>query len=170
MKGSGPQLDVKERIFQHLLVLSHKQEEQRKQRHDQLLHEISQLAPGCEPCKNLSLTELHVIQCIGLSNNVNVTGISQKIGVTKSAISKITTKLLKKGLVTRYQFHDNQKEVYFRLSEQGEAVFTIHEQQHQKIGNEWKRFLGKYTAEELAFLHRLLQDALELADQKQRDE
>ncbi|HZG80106.1 MAG TPA: MarR family transcriptional regulator [Brevibacillus sp.] len=163
-------MDVKERIFQQILVLSHKQEEQRKQRHDQLLLEISQLAPGCESCKNLSLTELHVIQCIGLGGNANVTAISQKIGVTKSAISKITTKLLNKGLITRYQLQDNQKEVYFRLTEQGEVVFTIHEQQHQKIGNEWKAFLGRYTGEELAFLHRLLQDALELDNQKQRDE
>lgn len=90
--------------------------------------------------------------------------------MTKSAVSKITAKLLTKGLITRYQLHGNQKEVYFRLSRQGEAVFSIHEQQHQNISSEWKAFLGRYTAEELAFLHRLLQDALELADQKQRDE
>lgn len=163
-------MDVKESIFQQILVLSHKQEERRKQRHDRLLDEINRLAPDCAPCKNLSLTELHVIQCIGLGGDANVTAISQKIGVTKSAVSKITAKLLTKELITRYQLHGNQKEVYFRLSRQGEAVFSIHEQQHQNISSEWKAFLGRYTAEELAFLHRLLQDALELADQKQRDE
>ncbi|MEJ8547613.1 MarR family transcriptional regulator [Brevibacillus borstelensis] len=163
-------MDVKERIFQQILVLSHKQEEQRKRRHDQLLAEISQLAPGCESCKNLSLTELHVIQSIGQGGHLNVTAISQKIGVTKSAISKITTKLMQKGLIERYQLHDNQKEVYFRLSGQGETVFSIHERHHRKIGDEWKSFLGRYAEEELGFLHRLLQDALEMADQKQRDE
>jgi len=82
---------------------------------------------------DLSVTELHVIQSIGEKDKVNVTSIAQHIGVTKSAISKITGKLLKKGLIERYQLADNQKEVFFRLTSGGESVFSFHERFHRRL-------------------------------------
>ena len=35
--------------------------------------------------------------------------------MTRGAISKITKKLIKKGIIESYQKPDNKKEIYFRL-------------------------------------------------------
>lgn len=110
---------------------------------------------------SLSITELHVISEIGSNARVNVTTIAQKIGVTKSAISKITVKLLKKGLLERYQLEDNQKEVFFRLTKVGELVNSIHDSFHAKLENDMIRFLDRYSKEELAFVSRFIGEATE---------
>ncbi len=43
--------------------------------------------------------------------------------MTTGAASKLTKKLLSKGLLIRYQKLENRKEVYFRLTERGETLY-----------------------------------------------
>ena len=44
--------------------------------------------------------------------------------MTTGATSKLTKKLLAKGFLVRYQKEKNRKEVYFRLTEEGERIYT----------------------------------------------
>ena len=53
--------------------------------------------------------------------------------MTRGAISKITKKLIKKGVIESYQKSDNKKEIYFRLTKSGKAVYEIHENLHKKF-------------------------------------
>ncbi len=64
-------------------------------------------------------SEIHAIDMIGRSPDCNITGLSEKLGVTKGAVSQTVNKLAKKGLVEKYRDAGNDKEVYVRLTEKG---------------------------------------------------
>ncbi len=76
-------------------------------------------------------SEVHCIEYIGKNPDSNVTKLAETFYMTRSAISKITKKLMDKGCIESYQKPDNKKEIYFRLTEKGTEVFNIHEELHK---------------------------------------
>ncbi|MDF2722712.1 MAG: MarR family transcriptional regulator, partial [Paenibacillus sp.] len=71
--------------------------------------------------KGYKSSEVHCIEYIGKHADSNVTKLAESFYMTRGAISKITQKLIKKGLIENYQKSDNKKEIYFRLTEQGKG-------------------------------------------------
>lgn len=86
-----------------------------------------------ESLKGYKHSEVHCIAYIGRNTDPNVTKLANFFYVTRGAISKISKKLIKKGLIESYQKPDNRKEIYFRLTEQGKAVYKIHEDLHKEF-------------------------------------
>ena len=74
---------------------------------------------------DLNSTELRCIEYVGHHPNVNATRLAEAFYMTTGAASKLTKKLLTKGFLIRYQKLENRKEVYFRLTEQGEALYQV---------------------------------------------
>ncbi|MBC8947419.1 MarR family transcriptional regulator [Xenorhabdus sp. TS4] len=105
-----------------------------------------------------SLSELHVIQCIGESVLLNITSISQALGMTKGAISKICAKLLQRSIVEKLKMVDNQKETYFSFTDEGKLIFSAHEKLHRQIEARWLRILENYSPEELMTIRRFIAD------------
>lgn len=69
--------------------------------------------------KGYKPSEVHCIEYIERNADSNVTKLAESLYMTTGAISKITKKLIKKGIIESYQKLDNKKEVYFRLTEEG---------------------------------------------------
>ncbi|SDZ51568.1 DNA-binding transcriptional regulator, MarR family [Evansella caseinilytica] len=109
-----------------------------------------------------NLTSIHVIHCIGNHEPINNTSIAQKMSLSKANITKISSKLLKEGLIKRFQLTDNKKEVFFRLTPAGKEVFALHEKLHKKKEQLFYQLLDRYTEAEQAIVLRFLQ---ELTDQ-----
>ena len=61
-------------------------------------------------------SEVHCIEYIGRNVDSNVTKLAESFYVTRGAISKLTKKLIKKGIIESYQKPDNKKEIYFSLT------------------------------------------------------
>lgn len=78
-------------------------------------------------------SEVHCIEYIGRYGDSNVTKLAESLYMTRSAISKITKKLLEKGLIESYQKPENKKEIYFRLTAQGKVVEEVHERLHTEF-------------------------------------
>jgi len=68
--------------------------------------------------------------------------------MTTGAISKITKKLIKKGIIESYQKPDNKKEIYFRLTEQGKVIYEIHEKLHKEFQERDKAVFEQVTVEQ----------------------
>ena len=102
-----------------------------------------------ESLKGYKHTEIHCITYIGRNDDSNVTKLAESFYMTRGAISKITQKLIKKGIVESYQKPDNKKEVYFRLTEQGKAVYKIHEDLHKEFQERDKAIFEQVTEEQL---------------------
>lgn len=69
--------------------------------------------------------------------------------MTRGAISKLTKKLIKKGLIESYQKADNKKEIYFKLTEQGKVIFNIHEELHKEFRERDKIVFDQITDAQL---------------------
>ncbi|MDN9009849.1 MarR family transcriptional regulator [Brevibacillus laterosporus] len=157
---------ITQQIVGKLQKLLHQHEENLKQRQTGLLNSIRDLD---RLTGELTLSELHVIACIGKHGQVNVTAISQEMDMTRGAISKISTKLLQRGYLVKKQRADNQKEVHFQLTPMGDEIFRLHEELHEQAERRIERFLQKYSSSELAFIDRLLSDAIAEHKNKQAE-
>lgn len=89
---------------------------------------------------------------------MNVTAITEEMGMTKGAISKICTKLFNKQFVEKMRMLDNQKEIFFRLTDNGNEIYMAHEKLHQQAEEKWLLLLNQYTEEELSLIQRFVKD------------
>ena len=74
--------------------------------------------------------ELHVIQTIGENEQINITELGSRFGVTKSAASQMAAKLVKKGFVEKRPADHSNKESRLGLTELGWRAFRQHERFH----------------------------------------
>jgi DNA-binding MarR family transcriptional regulator len=98
--------------------------------------------------KGYKSSEIHCIEYIGRNVDSNVTKLAESFYVTRGAISKITKKLIKKGVIESYQKPDNKKEIYFRLTEQGKAISKVHEKWHKEFQERDKAVFEQVTEEQ----------------------
>lgn len=75
--------------------------------------------------QDLNPTELLCVEYVGQHASVNSTRLAEALCITTGAASKLTKRLLTKGILLRYQKPENQKEVFFRLTESGERLYEI---------------------------------------------
>lgn len=83
--------------------------------------------------KGFTPSEIHCIEYVGRTKDVNVTELAEAFYMTRSAISKLTKKLIEKQLIERYQKPDNKKEMYFTLTEKGKKIDRIHKELHREF-------------------------------------
>ncbi len=112
---------------------------------------ISKLTEG-EKLHGMGFSDVHIIVAVGSMEYANVTKVSENMHMTRSAISKAMKRLERNGCVIRYTQPDNQKEIYFRLTEFGENIVKEHDKRHKLWEKQDNNFLSQYTKEEQNFL------------------
>ena len=103
-------------------------------------------------------SETHCIDNIGRLELPNVTKIAEQMQMTRGAISKMTKKLLAKGLIEKYTLETNKKEVYFKLTERGKVLFKEHEKRHKQWEKRDMQFLSRYSKEETDTILQFMQE------------
>ncbi|AGF56128.1 DNA-binding MarR family transcriptional regulator [Clostridium saccharoperbutylacetonicum] len=98
--------------------------------------------------KGYKSSEVHYIECIGRNVEPNVTKLAESLYMTRGAISKMTKKLIEKGIIESYQKPDNKKEIYFKLTEQGQKIYKIHDKLHKEFQERDKVVFEKVTEEQ----------------------
>lgn len=83
--------------------------------------------------KGYKSSEVHYIEFIGKNTESNVTKLAESFYMTRGAISKMAKKLIKKGVIESYQKPDNKKEIYFKLTKQGQEIYEVHEKLHKEF-------------------------------------
>ncbi|ALP36538.1 MarR family transcriptional regulator [Paenibacillus sp. 28ISP30-2] len=157
-------------VYDLLIKTNHQLEQYHQRESMSFLEEVHEHFDGIA---SLNLTDIHVIDCIGRHEPINVTALADRIELSKGTVSKVSTKLLKEGWIRRTQLNDNKKEIYFRLTPLGKKLFLVHERLHVKVQHQLLQFLDRYSTEELNVLKRLLSDgvgfleALELHDKSE---
>ncbi|TPV47224.1 MarR family transcriptional regulator [Bacillus dicomae] len=101
-----------------------------------------------EGLKGFKSSEVHCIEYIENNADSNVTQLAEAFYVTRGAISRMTKKLIQKGLIESYQKSENKKEIYFRLTEQGKEIYKIHEDLHNEFHERDKAVFEEVTEEE----------------------
>lgn len=98
--------------------------------------------------KGYKSSEVHYIECIGKNVDSNVTKLAESLYMTRGAISKMTKKLIEKGIIESYQKPDNKKEIYFKLTEQGQRIYETHEKLHKEFQERDKSVFEQVTEEQ----------------------
>ncbi len=107
--------------------------------------------------KGFKSSEVHCIEFIGKNADSNVTKLAESFYMTRSATSKITQKLIKKGMIESYQKSDNEKKIYFRLTEEGEAISKIHDDLHKEFQERDKAVFEQVTDEQFESILNLVE-------------
>ena len=103
-----------------------------------------------------SLSEIAYMEYIALHPDANVTRLAAALYMTRGAISKITKKLEKKGMITSYQKPDNKKELYFALTAEGQKIDAIHRQLHQDFLAADQKVFSAFSDSELTTVLRFV--------------
>ena len=98
--------------------------------------------------KDYKSSEVHCIEYIGRNVDSNVTKLAESFYMTRGAISKMTKKLIKKGVIESYQKPDNKKEIYFSLTSQGQVIHKVHEELHKEFQERDKAVFEQVTEEQ----------------------
>lgn len=98
--------------------------------------------------KGFKSSEVHCIEYIGRNIDCNVTKLAESFYMTRGAISKMTKKLIEKGVIESYQKPDNKKEIYFRLTSQGQEIYKVHEKLHKEFQERDKAVFEQVTEEQ----------------------
>lgn len=113
----------------------------------------------------LYCSEIHTIMAIGNNPDSNITNLAFLLGISKSAISQMVTRLGKKGLVERYRDSGNDKETRIRLTPRGTIAYLGHEQHHARISAGIHQRLGELTDDQFTLIIRLLSAVEETIDE-----
>ncbi len=93
-------------------------------------------------------SEIHCIDYIGKNTDSNVTKLAEAFYMTRSALSKLTKKLIEKGIIESYQKPDNKKEIYYKLTEKGKSISEIHDRLHNEFQERDKKIFEQMTMEQ----------------------
>lgn len=74
----------------------------------------------------LFMVEAHTLNLIGDHKKITTTEIAEITDRTKSAVSQMMDKLIKKDLAVKYRNPENHRELIIELTEKGRVVYTYH--------------------------------------------
>jgi DNA-binding MarR family transcriptional regulator len=114
-----------------------------------------------ELLRDSSSTTLRVLDAIGRLEPVNGITISEQFRIPKGTVSKVTRRLVAKNLIRQESLPKNKKEILFRLTPLGRELFQVHRAFDVQMERGFRRFLQRYSADELRLLIQVLHDATE---------
>ncbi len=109
-----------------------------------------------EALKGYPLNEIELMEKIAKIPDPNVTKLAAASYLTRGAVSKQTKKMLAKNLIASYQKSDNKKELYFRLTEEGERLNARHQKLHQEFLNEHEIVFAQMSPDEFDAVFRFI--------------
>ena len=138
---------------------------------DQIIEKVYQifdiLTKEAKQCRDygtgLSLyhSEVHLIVAIYNHKDANTSELSQVLGITNGAITQVSDKLSKKGLIERYRLKENKKDTYFRLTKQGEQVYLGHEIHHNKMNTNVMKYINSLDDDKVKLIGTFLDKMIE---------
>jgi len=131
---------------------------------------ISKIPRDFDTGEELFSSEIHTIYYIGVNKGLNLTELSNFMGISKAAASKFVNKMHKRGYILKESNPVNKKEIVLVLSEKGIKAFDSHEIYHLNIYNKIKNLLDKYNEKEIETIIRFLLDVDEFFLRERKDE
>lgn len=92
--------------------------------------EIEQRALQAGSFNNISVTEIHTIQAIGMYKPRTMTEVSSDLNITLGTLTAAINNLVKKGYVERNRSESDRRIVNIELTKQGKLAYRVHEKFH----------------------------------------
>ncbi|MGF2126460.1 MarR family winged helix-turn-helix transcriptional regulator [Enterococcus casseliflavus] len=112
--------------------------------------------------KDLSITEMHTIEAIGMYKKKTTTEVAKELSITVGTLTIAINRLVKKEYVERIRSEDDRRVVKLGLTKKGKLLYRVHQHFHREMV---KGVLSQMCPEEeqallkaLKNLHDFLQD------------
>lgn len=99
--------------------------------------------------KDLSITEIHTIEAIGMYGSKIMSEIAERLQITMGTLTTAIDKLIKKGYVERKRSEKDRRIVNVSLTKRGKLAYRIHEKFHFDM---IKSMVDDYSEEEEVIL------------------
>ena len=114
-----------------------------------------------EELRKYNNSELHIIAAIGDLESPNVTAIAQHMGMTKGGISKNIKKLINAGLVDTYQADNNNRKVFYSLTDDGKKIYDKHAIAHKNWIERDNSFISQFSEDKISIVAEFLEGYVE---------
>lgn len=84
---------------------------------------------------DISITEIHTIEAIGMYSERTMSEVAQKLKITVSTLTTAINKLIKKGYVERKRIEEDRRVVIIKLTKRGKLAFRLHQRFHGEMIN-----------------------------------
>ncbi|MFJ7647133.1 MarR family winged helix-turn-helix transcriptional regulator [Lysinibacillus sp. NPDC097279] len=96
----------------------------------------------------LYMIEVHTLNLIGDQVKTNTSEIADLTNRTKSAVSQMVDKLIKKDLAFKYRNPDNYRELTIELTPKGKLVYEYHKKLDEEEYGSHLKNLEQFTVED----------------------
>lgn len=83
--------------------------------------------------KDISITEIHTIDAIGMYEYRTMSEVAQDLKITVGTLTTAINKLLKKGYVDRKRGEEDRRSVMIALTRKGKLAYRIHDKFHSNM-------------------------------------
>lgn len=94
---------------------------------------------------DISITEIHTIDAVGLYGSRTMSEIAQSLEITMGTLTTAVDKLVKKGYMVRNRSNTDRRIVNVSLTNRGKLAYRIHEKFHLDMVHE---IIYEFTPEE----------------------
>ncbi|ARC83361.1 MarR family transcriptional regulator [Clostridium argentinense] len=94
---------------------------------------IEQKALAESVLKDLSITETHTIEAIGMYEVKTMSEVAQNLKITVGTLTTAINKLVKKGYVERNRCEEDRRSVKINLTRKGKLAYRIHEKFYHEM-------------------------------------
>lgn len=101
--------------------------------------------------------EIMFLDTIARYPGENVSALSERLGITKGAITQMVEKLRQKEMLQIVQREDNKKEKYFQLTAMGQKAIQEHHRLHQQANQSLCDFIATLNRNEADAVFRFME-------------
>lgn len=86
--------------------------------------------------KDLSITEIHTIEAMGMYEARSMSEVAQDLRITVGTLTTAINNLVKKGYVERKRIEEDRRVVLIKLTKRGKLAYRIHDKFHRDMVKE----------------------------------
>jgi len=95
--------------------------------------------------KDLSITEIHTLEAVGLYGSKTMSEVASELNITMGTLTTAIDKLIKKGYVERKRSDVDRRIVNVSLTKKGKLAYRVHEKFHLDMV---KAIMNDFTSQE----------------------
>ncbi|MCI6190740.1 MAG: MarR family winged helix-turn-helix transcriptional regulator [Clostridium sp.] len=88
------------------------------------------------PLSDLSVTEIHTIEAVGMYKPRTMSEVAQDLKITVGTLTTAVNKLIKKGYLERRRIEEDRRVVLICTTKRGKLAYRLHEKFHNDMINE----------------------------------
>ena len=114
---------------------------------------IEERALITEEFKDITNTDMHIMEAIGLGEGNNMSSVAKKLNITVGTLTTAINNLVRKKYVERYRSDEDRRVVIIKLTDKGIHAYHHHADYHHQMT---QAILDKLTEDEIPVLMKTL--------------